>query len=649
MSDQKLGIEIEIETDDATRNVQRVESALESFSDEMKRAQAVTAKPITTKSNLLSSEATHNLRRTESAIGSFSGEVKRAQAMINKPVKAGILSREGAQVATASLGKSIFKAQLMVEVLKKIGSVALSAGQAVLRLGSSAATGTVHAGMMAESSRSAIQQLSHGGTAGGAAAQFDELRRMSEQLGLSVDGTVDSFKALLRMQFSPDAAKDIIRMGADLQAVGVNAEETQGVILTMSQIKAKGRLQSEELMQLQERGVSGELVQEALMTRLGMTDKVKYQKTLSAGGISSDVALAAIQDAIMKKTGETSLGQAGSKYAMTTSAGRLASLRAKAENAAIGIGDAMNPVVTQVIGAGSRLLDGLAESPSVRRLGGALLGGFEKLSGWIDREMPRIVATVEPVFDSIATGVELVTDGIDFLNENFDATNQMFKAAGFGLPKVFGLLAAIIGGVVLAIVGMNTAIGWVVTAVGGVISTVGQWVSSSYQWGENIVQGLIDGITSKVESLKTSVSGVWNTISTTFTGEAEIHSPSAATHRWGGHLGVGLASGVDASLGLVSAASARMAYAALPSWPANDTAPAFRVPGVVADIEAGQARASARASATGPTGNTVVVHLTVEAPKGGTREDGERYGAGVASGMERQLMGWLGGLAATGT
>jgi len=64
-------------------------------------------------------------------------------------------------------------------------------------------------------------------------------------------------------------------------------------------------------------------------------------------------------------------------------------------------------------------------------------------------------------------------------------------------------------------------------------------------FGANIIQGLVDGITSKVAAIKSTILSIGKSVAGWFRGVLGIHSPSRVFMGLGGHIARGLAIGVD--------------------------------------------------------------------------------------------------------
>lgn len=216
--------------------------------------------------------------------------------------------------------------------------------------------GVVSMGVYAESSRRALGALTGSMSAGEDAFRGAVL--IAKELGLNVETTVDSFKHLLAMQFSVAEASELVKVSADLQAVTGSAESAHRAITAITQIKAKGRLQAEELVgQLAEAGVSTVLVYKELGKILGKdTDAVR--KMITAGEIDADTGITAIKRAIMTKLHESRPGEAARAFATGTLSGLMQQLQNAPGRLFVRLADAarvslmkLGPVVKEITNA----------------------------------------------------------------------------------------------------------------------------------------------------------------------------------------------------------------------------------------------------------------------------------------------------------
>jgi len=389
----------------------------------------------------------------------------------------------------------------VVDAVKAVAGATLGAITGVARLGEQFVETGLRAGAFAESSTKAIGYLTdnalHAGTV------FDSVRHLAQELGLGVEDTVHSFQRLLAAQFTVGESKELIKMGADLRAINASAEEVQGVLLAITQIKSKGRLQAQEMLQLQERGLSAELVYAALGKTLGKT-RAEVMKLQTAGKIGGDVAIEAIKSAIVFKTHEDKLGDVGKNRADTQLQGMLDKLMAGIENFWIDVGTKMTPGATRVANLIAGTIGRLADDPKVAGLGAFMLAKFEKFTNWLQAKWPQIEATV-------VGGLYLVADSIKFVTQLLESSKPTWMAIGAlmaGMAGIAAVLAAsilVIGVVAAAAAGAVMAVGF---AIGFGLAFITDNVIKWYRAGKALIDALIDGILAGLGPLGNALSGV---------------------------------------------------------------------------------------------------------------------------------------------
>jgi len=177
----------------------------------------------------------------------------------------------------------------------------------------------------------------------GSAQQAKQIVQELQQLGAVTPFTstelIDAAKRLQAFGVAAGNVVEITRRLAD--ASGATGAELQGLVTAYGQVQAKGRLQGEELLQFQERGIA---LQEELRKMYGMTGE-EFQKALSKGQVSAKAVEVALQR----------LTSAGGKYAngaiaqSDTLSGRLSTLQDGIEGLARGIGTALSPAIKAVL------------------------------------------------------------------------------------------------------------------------------------------------------------------------------------------------------------------------------------------------------------------------------------------------------------
>lgn len=160
---------------------------------------------------------------------------------------------------------------------------------------------------------------------------------------------IDSAKRLQAFGVETDKVVETTRRLADVS--GATGAELQGLVTAYGQVQAKGRLQGEELLQFQERGVA---LQKVLRDEYKLSGS-EFQKALEKGQISAQ----AVEYAIQKLT------DAGGKYAngaiaqSETLQGKLSTLQDSFQRLAQNIGKFFEPVFKFLIDGVNALLERL--------------------------------------------------------------------------------------------------------------------------------------------------------------------------------------------------------------------------------------------------------------------------------------------------
>lgn len=395
--------------------------------------------------------------------------------------------------ADNSLGRSLSSigSGALVSATVAIGAAALVAAAGVAYLGAQFLKASVHSAAFAEHSRLALSLLI--GDMPTAIAQFDSLRHEAASLGMDVERTQHSFQKLLAAQFEIGKARELIRMGADLQAIGASADGVEGVLLAMTQIKSKGRLQAQEMLQLQERGISAELVYAALGKTLHKT-RDQLAKMQEAGEIKAPEAIEAILEAVRKKTGVVNSGDAGKKFAESTLLGMSGVLAGGVSNFFIDVGDAMLPGLTKVFGLVRGTVAKFGNDPAMKQFGDVMLGKFNALVDWTVKNWPTI--------EKYATkAVYAIASAIVFVAEVFDASTvkgQAFYGALVGLAAVLGLLFIVTLPITAGLWLLTAAAVAVLAGFGMLVSYLWEAIPRWYAAGAALVGGIIDGMKSMI-------------------------------------------------------------------------------------------------------------------------------------------------------
>ena len=163
-----------------------------------------------------------------------------------------------------------------------------------------------------------------GGDRGQAELEFYRAQQFAQKTDFTSQTIEQGQSRLLAQGFRGHDLYATLFAASDLAAASPDDknETLKRVTMALGQIKAKGKLQSEELTgQLAEAGLSTTLVREEIRKALGLKNIGAVDKKISAGEVSADVALPAIQRAILAQLHTTKAGEFA-----TSSAGSLTSL-----------------------------------------------------------------------------------------------------------------------------------------------------------------------------------------------------------------------------------------------------------------------------------------------------------------------------------
>jgi len=334
-----------------------------------------------------------------------------------------------------------------------------------------------------------------------AAAAFDNTRHLAQSLGLDVEATEHSFQRLLAAQFSIGKSTELIKMGADLQAIGASADEVSGALLAITQIKSKGKLQAQEMLQLQERGISSELVYNALQKSLGK-NKGQVQKMQQAGKITGDVAIEAIIDAIKHKTHESNLGEAGKAFADSTITGMRNQFAAGVSNFFLDVGKELEPGMVQLTQLVKGTIVKLAENQELRDVGSALLERWGQFINFMTRNWPRIEGMLVVGLHAVVGAAGLLIKAGDWVVEHWDGVSTALQGltvvalgAGIAISTVVGLIAAPF---VLAGAAITGVIGLIKGAIDFITEAVPLW----YNMGKILVGNLVMGMLAMIPGVQ---------------------------------------------------------------------------------------------------------------------------------------------------
>ena len=220
---------------------------------------------------------------------------------------------------------------------------------------------------------------------------------------------VDAYQRLLTAGFKPVEIPVVLRGVGDLAAMkGFSKEIIDRVLLAFQQIRSKGRLQGEELLQLAEAGVPLGRVYEVLGRRLGVTAE-QARKLQEAGRISADLGIVAVMEALRDSVSGGELGKLMDRTSQSI-AGLWSTLRSRPTELFMDVNPApirallQNLVtLTDTTGRVGARLKAMLE----RYIGGAFRGVFGSLADATDPS--RAEANLNRFLDSVERTIAQVS------------------------------------------------------------------------------------------------------------------------------------------------------------------------------------------------------------------------------------------------
>jgi|TARA_R100000482_G_scaffold21854_1_gene6380 tape measure domain-containing protein len=206
------------------------------------------------------------------------------------------------------------------------------------------------------------------GSLGNARNIISELQQFGAVTPFTSSELIETAKRLKAFGFQTEEVVDVTKRLADV--AGATGADLGGIATAFGQIQAKGRLQGEELLQLQERGVS---LQDELQKMYGLTAD-EFRKALEGGRISADAVNLALQN----------ITDTGGKYAngaiaqSDTLAGKFSTLVDGIERIAQKIGEKLSPALQGALSIAINLVDNINRAFAARSLTDLEKQGFKQ-------------------------------------------------------------------------------------------------------------------------------------------------------------------------------------------------------------------------------------------------------------------------------
>lgn len=384
-------------------------------------------------------------------------------------------------------------------------------------------------------------------------AELLRLRIPLEQGRQDVIALLAAFKGVRNVN-AGIATNDILKLGTALR---LTAEQSKSFNKVFKDIGGKGKIQREELVgQLGDVGIG--VTSTDFLEQVAKMQKITFgeaEKMLSAGKITSEIAIPALIEATKTARGITDLDAAADK----ASKGATSSLIAL-DNAILKFKETVGKglVDAGAVDLINRLADGILKFTTANpELVTALAIGFGAL------------AIALGSLAAIATGVFVVSTALGVL------TGTLIPAAAAAWAFIAPLLIAaapfIAVGAAAAFLGYQIGMlwkelgGWAViwpavrgffTDLAGAAMNLG---AQALDWGRNIVSGLVDGITGGIGRAVDAVTNLGSSVIAAGADILGIKSPSTVFAEQGRFIDEGLAMGIEDHQDLAFASAETMA------------------------------------------------------------------------------------------
>lgn len=249
--------------------------------------------------------ATRALRGLQKTLKSMTGAAGARLSNFSKGIR-------GTFAPFASMGKAAGKAITPIANFAK--TVGVGAG-VVGALGAAGVAYVADALMFREQAMAALTAFT--GTPEKARQVYERVLDMAKFFGVSAKDSLGGVQDLMGAGFKAEEAMTIFQGALDLKRL--KGADTKALTTILGQIKSKGKLQTEELLQLAESGGLAmgkvmEAIGEARGINMALPEGVaQVQKLLESGKVTAEEAIPAVLKSITKLTGTKAVGEFAAK------------------------------------------------------------------------------------------------------------------------------------------------------------------------------------------------------------------------------------------------------------------------------------------------------------------------------------------------
>lgn len=553
------------------------------------------------------------------------------------------------QAQQATKGYSLGTDIMSGVIQRAIGGIASFAAKTV-ELGVAGARFATDAIAFKEQTLTALRVMT--GTEQSAQRIFGQALEFAKKTPFDTRDVLSGFTQLLGAGFKENEVATVFASIGDAAAAsGFDQQVIDRMVVAFAQIKAKGRLMGQEMLQVNEAlgraGVGTTAIYDQMAKKLGKT-RAEVMKMQEAGKIDSDTAIFSIIKALEQKSG----GAVGNLMAeqSKTLTGLLSTLKSAPGDFFMSLDlaqlpgfDALKGFVFNLVKvfdsgsrAGKRLQEVAGKLYNTVMVG--LFGDIGSASG-----LGKMEAIVMRVTDAVEKSLPAVRNFLALLKgfgtglgaglmKSMDRMANLSSVGDALNPKDLEALGTRVGELASKIFGLADAVLFLLQPLVKVAELFGLGskpvldpASAGTQgtsWGSALMSGLAGGIWDNLFMPVGAIGRVVDAISNTYKAATETHSPSRLFARYGAWATEGWALGLESGIPGAEAAVDRLV----------DSSSG-------AEVEMAQPAGGGGAFAGG---RSITVHVNVPLQVDGSAgEDGDAFGARVRDFLVRELPGAL--------
>lgn len=359
---------------------------------------------------------------------------------------------------------------------------------------------------------------------------------LSRKYGISIEAVTGAMTMFKGANFDMPQIEGLIKLGADMKALGGTPERIESAFLAFRKIQSQGYLQGDELNMLSEAGISVDSIYTSLEKTLGKT-REQIVKMQSARQLQAGDVLNAVAASILSTAGSSKFGEAGEKAANETIDGITGRLKS---NLGADVFEAVGAAEPALVKGLQAVLGGTlgADGSSVKD---QLTLALNRVGKGLEDFAPKIPALVDSL-SKIATLLGQIVDR--FLNPDkgvaavgrlgFSEDSVAGQVLGFNGDKLAGILQGI----------------WDSATKGR-----GDPYARGKEWSEGVANGITAGAPSVGAAAGTAAQGVIDA----HRDVTKTRSPSRVGFELGENWTDGVALGIDEQADIAARASATVA------------------------------------------------------------------------------------------